>query len=72
MTGKKGQTPLIGMCFGQMKTCWKQDFVHLALDQLFGTIPNLDRGKYVKRKVATKDNKEGGDHDVRDDGQVFH
>jgi len=43
VTGKRGITPLIGMCFGQMKTCWKEDFVHLALDQLFGAIPNLDR-----------------------------
>ena len=40
---ERGITPLIGMCFGQMKTCWKEDFVHLALDQLFGAIPNLDR-----------------------------
>ena len=29
------------------------------------------RGKSVKRKVATKDNKEGGDHDVRDDWARF-
>ena len=29
------------------------------------------RGKSVKRKVATKDNKEGGDHDVRDDWASF-
>ena len=41
--GKRGITPSIGMHFGQMKTCWKEDFMHLALDQLFGAIPNLDR-----------------------------
>ena len=41
--GKRGITLSIGMRCGQMKTCWKEDFVHLALDQLFGTIPNLDR-----------------------------
>ena len=56
------------MCFGQMKTCWKEDFVHLALDQLFWrNSQSGQRGKSVKRKVATKDNKEGGDDDVRDD-----
>ena len=59
------------MRFGQMKTCWKEDFVHLALDQLVGATPNLDREKFVKRKVATKDNKEGGDDDVRDDWTNF-
>jgi hypothetical protein len=29
------------------------------------------RGKFMKRKVATKDNKEGGDDDVRDDWASF-
>ena len=29
------------------------------------------RGKSLKRKVATKDNKEGGDDDVRDDWASF-
>ena len=43
VTGKRGITPSIGMRFGQMETCWKEDFVHLALDQLFGAIPSLDR-----------------------------
>jgi len=43
VTGKRGITPSIGMRFGQMKTCWKEDFVHIALDQLIGASPNLDR-----------------------------
>ena len=38
--GKKGHNSLN---FGQMKTCWKEDFMHLALDQLVGATPNLDR-----------------------------
>ena len=41
--GKRGITPSIGMRFGQMKTCWKEDFVHFALDQLVGTTTHLDR-----------------------------
>src|SRR6185312_10045758 len=43
VTGKRGITRSIGMRFAQMKTCWKADFVHLALDQLLGAIPNLER-----------------------------
>ena len=48
-----------------MKTCRKEDFVHFVLDQLVGATHNLER------KVAMKDNKEGGDHDVRDDWARF-
>ena len=55
-----------------MKTCWKEDFVHFELDQLvWRNSQSGQRGKSVKRKVATKDNKEGGDHDVRDDWASF-
>ena len=43
VTGKRCITPSIGMRFGQMKTFWREDFVHLASDQLFVAIPNLDR-----------------------------
>ena len=40
---KMDTTLLFGINFGPIRTCWKEDFVHLALDQLFGAIPNLDR-----------------------------
>jgi len=43
VAGKRGITPSIGMYFGKMKTCWKEDFVHIALNQLVGATPNLDR-----------------------------
>jgi hypothetical protein len=40
---KRGITPSFGMRFGQIKTFWKGNFVHLALDQLVGAISNLYR-----------------------------
>ena len=57
VTGKRGITTSIGMRFGKMKTCWKEDFVHLALDQLVGATPNLDREEIRERKVATRTTK---------------
>jgi len=43
VTGKKGHNSLNWNAFWANKDFWKKDFVHLALDQLVGATPNLDR-----------------------------
>jgi hypothetical protein len=40
---EKGITPSIGMRFGQIKTFWKGNFVHLAWDPLVAATSVLDR-----------------------------
>ena len=71
VTGKNGHNSLNWNAFWANK-----DFGRRFRAPCIGSIgwcnsQSGQRGKYVKRKVATKDNKEGGDDDVRDDWTNF-
>ena len=40
-------TVLIGINFGRMRTCWKEKFVHFAMEQCFSTGSVLE----IERKI---------------------
>jgi len=73
VTGKNGHNSLNWIAFWANKDLLERRFCAPCIGSIvWHNSQSGQRRKSVKRKVATKDNKEGGDHDVRDVGQVFH
>jgi len=72
VTGKKGHNSLNWNVFWANEDLLETRFRAPCIGSIvWRNSQSGQRGKSVKRKVATKDNKERGDHDVRDDWASF-
>ena len=70
--GKKGHNSLNWNAFWATEDLLERRFRAPCIGSIFWrNSQSGQRGKSMKRKVPTKDNKEGGDHDVRDDCARF-
>ena len=70
--GKKGHNSLNWNAFWENEDLLERRFRAPCIGPIvWCNSQSGQRGKSVKRKVAMKDNKEGGDHDVRDDWARF-
>ena len=59
---KTSITSLSGVRLKRMTTCWKDNLMHLAMEQKFGTCSTLDEGKFNDRGSS---NQREGDDDVK-------
>ena len=72
VTGKNGHNSLNWNAFWANEDLLERKFRAPCMESnVWRNFQSGQREKSVKRKVATKDNKEGGDHDVRDDWASF-
>ena len=60
---KTSITSLSGVQFGRMTTCWKDNLMHLAMEQKFDTCSALDEEEF--NKDIGSSNREEGDDDVK-------
>ena len=60
-------TLLFGINFGRMRTCWKEKFVHFAMEQCFstGSVLEIERKIHVDEAAMGQRGIEGGDDDVK-------
>ena len=60
-------TLLFGINFGQIRTRWKEKFVHFAMEQCFSTGSLLEIKRKIREDEAAMGQRgiEGGDDDVK-------
>ena len=60
-------TLLFGINFGRMRTCWKEKFVHFAMEQCFSTGSVLEIERKIREDEAPMGQRgiEGGDDDMK-------
>ena len=60
-------TLLFGINFGWIRTCWKEKFIHFAMEQCFSTGSVLEIERKIREDEAAMGQRgiEGGDDDVK-------